>query len=393
MTHIDETSTLMLEDRHSSGVYIKRDLTIVRGEGAYVFDDMGRAYIDCVSGQGASNLGHAHPAIVAAIESQCHQLMVCPEFLHTPTRAQYQAALCAATQMDRVFLCNSGAEAIEAALKFARVLTGRRHIVSTMRAFHGRTMGALSTTWNKAYREPFEPLIGDVDFVPFNNTERMISAITPNTAAVILELVQGEGGIHPAEIEYVQAVEKTCRSMGALLIIDEIQTGFGRIGSLFAFQQYGIRADLLCLAKSIANGLPMGAVLLRTGLPSLPPASHGSTFGGNPLACAVGLAVLQTLQTTDLIKRARERGAEVLAYLNENLSSQVVREVRGRGFMIGIELRQKVAPILQALGNEGVLALSAGPTVLRLLPPLIIDDETLWQAIEIVTRTVNNATR
>lgn len=379
-----------LEDQYSSGAYLKRDIQIVRGEGAILYDADGNRYIDCVGGQGTANLGHCHPAVVTAVQSQIADLMVCPELFHNPVRAQYQAALCRAANMSRVFLCNSGAEANEAALKIARLTTGRRNFVSTMRGFHGRTMGALSMTWEKTYREPFEPLISEVRHVPYNNVERLAEVLDDTVAAVIVEVVQGEGGVHPAQPGYLAEVQRLCHERGALLILDEVQTGFGRTGYLFAHQYDGIQPDLLTLAKSIAGGLPMGAVLLGDRVGTLTPATHGSTFGGNPVACAAGLAVLDVLQNTDLIERARVLGGEVLTHLRSNLPENA-REVRGRGLMIGIELRNKVAPVLKALQEHGVLALPAGATVLRLLPPVVIEENDLWQAVHIIEEVLNDA--
>ncbi|MBE0689121.1 MAG: aspartate aminotransferase family protein, partial [Anaerolineae bacterium] len=241
----DALDLAALEEARSSGAYLKRDLTIVRGQGARLFDADGREYIDCASGQGSANLGHGHPALLAALQAQMNELMICPELFHNPVRARYQAALCQAAQMPRVFLCNSGAEANEAAIKFARLATGRTGIVAAMRGFHGRTMGALSTTWDKTYREPFAPLIPNVSFVPYNNIERMSAAVTDETAAILLEVVQGEGGVHPAQDGYLQAVQALAHERGALLIVDEVQTGFGRTGYLFAHQHDGIQPDLL----------------------------------------------------------------------------------------------------------------------------------------------------
>jgi acetylornithine/LysW-gamma-L-lysine aminotransferase len=380
-----------LEDAHSSGAYLKRDLQIVRGEGATLWDADGNRYIDCVGGQGTANLGHAHPVILKAIQEQAAQLITCPELFHNPVRARFQAELCKASGMSRVFLCNSGAEANEGALKIARLKTGRTGVIATMRGFHGRTMGALSATWEKAYREPFLPLIADVTHVPYNNLDRLRETLNDNTAAVLLEVVQGEGGVHPAEAGYLQAALELCHANGSLLIIDEVQTGFGRTGYLFAHQHDGIQSDLMTVAKSIAGGIPAGAVLMHERLGELTPAAHGSTFGGNPLACAVGLAVLDVLQNTDLIAHARTLGDEVRAHLQANLSEKAVREVRGRGFMFGIELRGKVAPVLKELQTRGVLALPAGPSVLRLLPPLVMTDEDLWQAVAIIEEVLNNA--
>lgn len=386
-----------LEDQHSSGAYLKRDITIVRGAGATLWDDRGNAYIDCVGGQGAANLGHCHPAVLEAIARQSAELITCPELFHNPVRAEYQAALCAAANLPRAFLCNSGTEANEAALKIARLKTGRTGIIATMRGFHGRTMGALSATWNKEYREPFQPLIPNVTHIPYNNIDKLREALNADTAAVIIEVVQGEGGVHPAQDGYLQAVQEACHANGTLLIIDEVQTGFGRTGYLFAHQRDGVQPDLLTVAKSMAGGIPMGAVLIGERVGELPPGTHGSTFGGNPLACAAGLAVLGILnrqdaeENQDLVTRARVLGEQVVNHLRANLSENAAREVRGRGFMIGIELRGKAAPILKALQERGVLALPAGPSVLRLLPPLVISDDDLWRAVTIIEETLNNA--
>lgn len=381
-----------LEQAHTSGAYLKRDLQIVRGEGAILYDAEGNRYIDCVGGQGAANLGHCHPAVTAALREQMETLISCPELFHNPVRARYQAELCRVANMPRVYLCSSGAEAIEGALKIARLVTGRTGIVATMRGFHGRTMGALSTTWEKNYRQPFEPLIAGVRHVPYNNVEKLREVLDESVAAVILEPVQGEGGVHPAADGYLAAVRELCDANGSLLILDEIQTGFGRTGYLFAHQRDNVQPDLLCLSKSIGGGIPMGAVLMGERIGTLPPASHGSTFGGNPLACAAGLAVLDVLENTDLVDRVRSLGESVISYLQSHLPSSAVREVRGRGLMIGIELRSKVAPVLKALQARGVLALPAGPSVLRLLPPLVIEEDDLWQAVRIIEEVLGDAT-
>lgn len=377
-----------LEDQHSSGTYIKRDLQVVRGEGARLFDETGRSYIDLVGGQGSANLGHANPAIVKAISEQAAELITCPELFHNPVRARYQAELCRISGFSRVFLANSGTEANEGALKIARLKTGRRGVIATMRGFHGRTMGALSMTWEKNYREPFLPLIDGVVHVPYNNIDKLREALNENIGAVFLEVVQGEGGVHPAQAAYLQAVQELAHANGSLLIIDEVQTGWGRTGSLFAHWQDGIQPDIVTVAKSMAGGIPMGAVLLSEKIGTLDPATHGSTFGGNPLACAAGLAALgeytrltnQDTEITegyvhreadgDLVRHARKLGDDVRMHFMDNLPDKAVREVRGRGLMFGIELRNKVAPVLKMLQERGVVALPAGPMVLRLLPPI-----------------------
>ena len=378
-------NTQSIESTHTSGVYPKRDLTIVRGQGAYLWDDQGRRYIDCVGGQGAANLGHSHPAIVEAIDQQARTLISCPEIFYNDVRAQYLAELTAAApgDLNRAFLSNSGTEAIEAAIKFARVSTGRREIVAAMRGFHGRSMGALSATWNKKYRGPFMPLVPDFTHVPYNNIAALETAVTDATAAVLLEPVQGEGGVRPADPEFLQAARDLCDARGALLILDEIQTGFGRTGRLFASEHYGITPDILALAKSIAGGVPMGATIIGPRVGDLPRMSHGSTFGGNPLAAAAARAALRVMQEEALPHRAAVLGDRTMARLR-GIDNPLIREVRGLGLMIGIDLKIKVGPVLRALQERGILALPAGATVLRLLPPLVISEEDLDIVVETI---------
>ena len=261
---MDQQQIMALEAAHTSGVYPKRPLAIVRGQGARLWDAEGNEYIDCAGGQGAANLGHAHPAIVAAISHQAAQLITCPEIFYNDRRAELLAELTdvAPSGLTRAFLCNSGTEAVEAAIKFARLSTGRIGIVAAMRGFHGRTMGALSATWNRAYREPFEPLVAGFSHVAYNDLAALEAAINDATAAVLLEVVQGEGGVHRADPAFLAGAQALCRERGALLIVDEIQTGYGRTGRLFASEHYGIEPDLLTVAKSMAGGLPMGACLI-----------------------------------------------------------------------------------------------------------------------------------
>ena len=370
-----------IEALHTSGVYQKRDLTIVRGMGARVWDENGHEYIDCISGHGAANLGHCHPAVVSAVEKQAARLITCPEVFHNDQRAQLLARLTSVAPgaMQRAYLCNSGAEAVEAALKFARISTGRTEVISTLRSFHGRTMGALTLTGQKKHRVPFEPLLPDVSQIPYNNIEALRAAVNERTAAMILEVVQGEGGVRPADPDYLHAAQKLCRDHGALLIIDEVQTGLGRTGKMFACEHHKLEPDILCLAKSLAGGLPMGATLLGTRVSVLPSGTHGSTFGGNPLACAAALAVLEVLETEGLHERAAQMGEKMLNSLR-TADLPVARAVRGIGLMIGVQLKQRVTPFLQRLQARGVLALPAGKTVLRLLPPLVISAED-WDQV------------
>ncbi len=381
---------IQVEDLYTSGLYTKRPVAIVRGQGARLWDSDGKEYIDCAGGQGAANLGHANPAVAEAICQQAEVLISCPEMFYNDRRAALAERLVsiAPAGLNRVYLCNSGTEAVEAALKFARLKTGRSGFVAAMRGFHGRTFGALSATWEKKYREPFEPLVPGFRHVPYNDPAALEDAITEDTAGVILEVVQGEGGVRPGTPEFLQTAQRLCQERGALFILDEIQTGFGRTGRLFACQHAGLQPDLLCLAKSIAGGLPMGAVLFGERVGRLPPQVHGTTFGGNPLVCATALAAIGYLQEQCLPERAAELGAWFIDRLRQ-IRSPHIREVRGLGLMVGVELKGKVTPVLMELLRRGLLALPAGLTVLRFLPPLVISQEELACAANLVEETLS----
>lgn len=374
-----------LENRYTSGLYTKRPIAIIRGDGAHLWDSDENEYIDCVGGQGAGNLGHANPAVAAAITEQAKTLISCPEMFYNDRRAQLVQKLIsiAPKSIERAYLCSSGTEAVEACLKFARVATGRKEIVATMRGFHGRTVGALSATWEKKYREPYEPLWPGFKHIAYNDLDALKEAVTDNTAAVILEVVQGEGGVRPGTPEFLLGAQALCRERGALLILDEVQTGFGRTGKMFAAEHYGLEPDLMALAKSIAGGLPMGAALIGKRVGQLPPQVHGSTFGGNPLVCAASLAAIDYLESNHLPEHAAELGAWFMGELKK-INSPHIREVRGLGLMVGIELKGKVTPFLQALMGKGVLALPAGLTVMRFLPPLVVQQKDLAQVVEAV---------
>jgi acetylornithine/LysW-gamma-L-lysine aminotransferase len=382
---------IALEERYDSGLYTKQPLVLVRGEGARLWDADGREYIDCVGGHGVANAGHANPAVVQAVTEQAQRLMICPNGFYNDQRAQLLAELIriAPPGLERAFLCNSGTEAVEAALKFARLGSGRTKTVAAMRGFHGRTFGALSATWRKQYRQPFEPLVPGFAFVPYNRLERMQQAVDEDTAAVILEVVQGEGGVNPGDPEYLRGVQALCHKRGALFIVDEVQTGFGRTGQMFASQHHDLRPDLMCVAKSIASGLPMGAVLIGPRVGEMPQKVHGSTFGGNPLACAAALATIRYIESEGLPQRAADLGTRLIDGLKAIPAPQM-REVRGLGLMVGVELKEKSAPYLAALAERGVLALSAGATVMRFLPPLVIsteDIDTVVQQVATVLKT------
>jgi acetylornithine/LysW-gamma-L-lysine aminotransferase len=377
------------EDQFSVGVYQKRDLVIVRGEGARVWDETGREYVDCVAGIGVANVGHCHPAVVAAIQAQAARLITCNELFYNDARAQCLERLDGITPegINRFFLCNSGTEAVEGAIKFARMATGRKHVVAAMRGYHGKTLGSLSATWERKYKEPFAPLVPDFSHVAYNNIAEFEKAIDDQTAAVILEPVQGEGGVRPATSEFLQAIRRICDQKGALLIIDEIQTGFGRTGRLFACEHFGVLPDIITMAKGIAGGVPMGAIGIDRRVGEIEKQSHTSTFGGNPLACAAAVAAIDVLTGEDLPRRAAETGAYFVRRLRE-IESPRIREIRGLGLMIGIEMKDKAGPVAQALMQEGVLALLAGTTVLRFLPPLVITREQVDRAVESLTRVL-----
>ena len=372
------------ERRYALEVFPKRDVTIVRGRGAEVWDDRGRRYIDCVAGIGVASVGHANPAVAEALAAQARTLVTCPGIFYNDVRARLleKLASVAPQGLSRGFLCNSGAEAVEAAIKFARLATGRTGIVSAVRGFHGRTLGALSATYRKEYREPFEPLVPDFSFTPFNNPGKLREAVGADTAAVLIEPVQGEGGIRPASAEYLLAAREICDETGALLVLDEIQTGFCRTGRMFACERHGVVPDMLCLAKGIAGGVPLGAVLANDRIRP-PPGRHGTTFGGNPLACAAALAAIDFMEAERLGERAEQLGARFRERFEARLPARV-RAVRQVGLMIGVELREACGPYIEALAERGVLALAAGTTVIRLLPPLVIAEEQIDEVTEVL---------
>jgi acetylornithine/LysW-gamma-L-lysine aminotransferase len=372
-----------IEQRYTSGVYNKRDVTIVRGQGTRLWDEHGKEYIDCASGMGVASLGHANPIVAEAIAAQARTLITCPELFYNDRRAQLLERLAAVTPpgLGRIFLCNSGTEAAEGAIKFARMSTGKTGIIATMRGFHGRTLGALAATWDPKSREHFAPLPDGFRHVAYDKLDALEAAMDDNTAAVMLEIVQGEGGVRPAKAAYLQGAQALCRQRDVLLIIDEVQTGFGRTGKFFACEHYGLQPDILTMAKALAGGVPMGAFAIGERVRTIHQGTHSSTFGGNPLACAAALAVLDVLQG----QRLPEYAAEVGAYFMERLKaldSPKIREVRGLGLMLGVELKEKVAPYLRGMMDRGVLVLAAGATVLRFLPPLIITTDEVDTVVE-----------
>jgi len=364
-------NTKELEQKYELAVYPRRDIVLVGGKGARLFDDQGQEYIDCASNVGVSNIGHGNETVAKAVYEQYLTLGNCYSMFYNPVRAHLAEKLVelAPGNLSRVFFCNSGAEANEAALKFARSSTGKPEIIACMRGFHGKTMGALAATWGPEYQKPFAPMLPGLKHVPYNNFDKLAAAVSEQTAAVLLEPVQGEGGVRIGDRQYFQKVRELCNDRNILLIMDEVQTGFGRTGTMFACQQFVI-PDLLCLAKSLAGGLPMGAVVCNDRV-SVPLKSHTSTFGGNPTACAAALASIDVIENQNLVQNAKTLGN----YFQEQLrgiESPKIREVRGLGLMIGVELKEKAGPYVQKLMDKRVIALLAGATVIRLLPPLVI---------------------
>ncbi|MBN2126478.1 MAG: acetylornithine/succinylornithine family transaminase [Deltaproteobacteria bacterium] len=375
-------NTRELEDTYELPVYPRRDIVLVRGRGARLFDEQGREYIDCASNVGVSNIGHGNEAVARAVYEQYLQLANCYGMFYNPVRARLAETLAriAPGPLNRVFFCNSGAEAVEAGIKFARASTGKGEIVAAMRGFHGKTMGALAATWGPEYQKPFEPMLAGIKHVPYNNAGKLEEAVDENTAAVLLEPVQGEGGVRPGSPDYFRRVREICDNRGVLLIMDEVQTGFGRTGTLFACEQF-TQPDILCVAKSLGGGIPMGAVLCSDRI-HVPIKSHTSTFGGNPVACAAALASIEVIEKEGLSERAGTLGT----YFQEGLralESPRVREVRGLGLMIGVELKEKAGPFVQQFMERGVIALLAGPTVIRLLPPLVITRDDIDRVLEV----------
>lgn len=375
-----------LIDKYEVAVYPKRDLVIVKGKEATVWDEKGNEYIDCAAGIGVATIGHSNPAVVKAITEQAETLITNACVFYNDTRALFLEKLNQITpkNLTRSFLTNSGTEAMEAAIKFARVSTGKTDFITAMRGFHGRTMGALSGTHKAEYREPFGPLIHGFSFVPYNNLEKMEVAITEKTAGIILEVIQGEGGINIASKEYLDGVRTLCDKHNVLMIIDEIQTGFCRTGKMFAIEHFGIEPDIMTVAKGIAGGFPVGAAICSDKV-KISFGQHGTTYGGNPLASAAGLAAINFMLDNNLAEMAQKKGDYFVGKLNIDELSKV-RAIRHKGLMIGIELKEKVQPFLVKLMEEGIIAMPAGKIVLRFLPPAVITYEQLDKVAEVLNR-------
>lgn len=367
---------------HAPGLW-SPDVVFVRGEGARLFDADGRRYLDGMAGIAVASVGHGNARLADAIAAQARRLIVCPQNLGNDVRTAFVDKLFEhlPAPLSRVFLANSGAEVNEAALKWARVATGRRRVVAAKRGFAGRTLGALAMTWEVKYREPFEPLSVPVDFVRYDDLDELDAAVGDDTAMIWLEPVQGEGGVHPASAAYLRRARELADERGALLAFDEIQCGVGRTGRFLASEHAGVVPDIVTLAKGLAGGVPIGALAMTDAVAAAMPAGgHGTTFGGNPLAAAAGLAVLEEIEARDLMAHAERMGRRFREGI-EALGSPRVREVRGLGLMLGVELKEKAAPVIAALRDEGLLLINAGASVIRFVPPLVIGEDEVDEAL------------
>lgn len=365
-------------------------LVVDHGKGVYLFGTDGKRYMDMIGGIAVNTLGHDNGRLVRAISSQARKVIHCCNYYYNEPQTMLAKKLVEMSFADKVFFANSGAEANEGAIKLARGFwyrkgTPKPKIITATMSFHGRTMATIAATGQEKFREPFGPVTPGFEYVPYNNIEALKNACDPQTGAIMLELIQGESGVHPADFDYVQAVRKFCTENKILLIIDEVQTGVGRTGTFFAYEQYGIQPDILTLAKGLAGGVPIGAVLANkmTGT-GFAPGDHGSTFGGNPLACAAGLAVLNEIESKGLLNNVQNVSAYIQKKLN-NVAKKTgkIAEIRGKGFLLGIELDSgSSAEVKMKLFEKGFLVSSIGSNVIRIAPPLILSK---FQAIKFIS--------
>ncbi|MCG2870352.1 MAG: aspartate aminotransferase family protein [Vulcanisaeta sp.] len=376
---------LKFEDEYLARYYSKKQLNIVRGRMQYVWDSGGNKYLDMHTGFGVAFLGHANPRIVAAIKEQLDKIITVPLTFYNEARAEFvkEFSRLLPSSFGKIFLQNSGTEAVEVALKIARKISKRAEFLAFLNSFHGRTLGSLSVTGNEKYRRAFEPLPYRVRFAPFNAVEQVDKLVTEDLAAVIVEPVQGEGGVNPAKPEFLKALRQVTRERNVLLIFDEVQTGFGRTGSVWAFERYGVEPDIFTAGKAIAGGLPIGIAVVRREFGDVfEPGEHGSTFAGNPLVMAAARAGVEVLLTENVPNRARELGERFMKMLEDEVgTSRQVLRIKGLGLMIGIELKRRAEPYVDRLINLGLLASVAGGTTIRLLPPYCINDDDMNLAI------------
>lgn len=381
------------EDKYLANVYQRFPITVVRGKGVKVWDANGREYIDCMGGYGVALVGHCNDKVIRAIKEQADKLITCHSSLYNDARLAFlQKLLSVAPRgLTKAYLCNSGAEAAESAIKIARKYTKKHGIIAMVGSFHGKTIGALSVTYARKYREAFMPLLEGVKFVPFGDAAKLQEAVDDTIGAIIVEPIQGESGIHIAPNGYLQKMREICDNKGIVLIFDEIQSGLGRTGKLWAGEHWNVIPDIMCLAKGIAGGVPMGAALAKPEMMSaLKLGEHSSTFGGNPLACAAGIAALECIVDDGLVNNASKVGR----YFKEGLLAlkdkhKIIREVRGLGLMLAAELRFEVKDVLFDGIKEGLLMLYSGKNIIRLLPPLVIDEHSVSNALAIMDKVLS----
>jgi LysW-gamma-L-lysine/LysW-L-ornithine aminotransferase len=386
-------NVMEIEDEHGPQTYQKYPVVIVRGAGSELWDELGNKYIDCMGGYGVAIVGHCNPEVVAAIKAQAEKLITCHSSLYNDARAAFFEKLvsCTPKGLDSAFLSNSGAEANEVAIKLAKKFTGKKGIIAMKGAFHGKTAGALSATWNKKYKEAFEPLVPNFSHVEFGNLAELEAAIGPDTAAVMLEPVQGEGGIILPPDGYLKGVRELCDKRGLLLIADEVQSGLGRTGKLWAVENWGVVPDVLVAAKGLAGGVPIGATITKKEIMhALKRGEQTSTFGGNPLSCAAGTATLDYIIKNDLPSQALSKGAFFLDQL-KSLGSKhkICREARGIGLMLAFEMRVDIQNIILNSIKEHILYTYSGRTIVRLLPPLVITESQIRSAVESLDRVLS----
>jgi acetylornithine/LysW-gamma-L-lysine aminotransferase len=389
---VNEKEIINIENKLMANVFAKKPIVITRGKGALVWDVNGKEYVDCTASYGVALLGHSHPKVVEAVRQQAEKLISCHAGFYNDKRTELLQKIVQITPkgLDKAFLSNSGAEAVECAIKLARKFTGKPEIIAVMGAFHGKTMGALSATWDKKYREPFQPLVPEFKHVPPDNLEKLREAITEKTAAILVEPIRGEGGVRIPPDGFLQGLRELCDEKNVLLILDEVQTSFGRTGKLFGCEHWGVTPDVMCLAKPFAGGLPIGITVAKEQImSSLKVGEHSSTFSGSPLVCAAACAAIDVLLEEKLADRAATLGGYFKAKLEElQAKYKIVKEVRGLGLMLGVELRYDVFNIILKAMDRGVLILDAGRNVLRFLPPLVIEKEQIDKAMSVLDTVI-----
>lgn len=374
---------MALDKKYVMQTYGRQPLALKKGRGVVVWDVEGNSYIDCLAGIAVNNVGHAHPKVAEAICNQSQNLIHTSNLYYTQQQAELAKLLVDVSPHDLAFFCNSGAEAVEGSIKLARKYTGKGDIIVMDNSFHGRTMTALTATGQKKYQKGFGPLAPGFTHVPYGDLEAVGNAVTDKTAAVLVEAIQGEGGIVVPPEGYLKNLKDLCREKGILLIFDEVQTGFGRTGEMFASQTFNVTPDIAALAKGIAGGFPMGAILATHKVGSaFRPGDHAATFGGGPLACAAAKASINVILDEDLLSKSREKGSYFQSQLNSLKEKYgFVKEVRGSGLMLGMELEIGCADMVNAMREEGVLINCTADTVLRFVPPLLIEIEQIDKVI------------